>query len=181
MSGMAVAVKRYAKALFQVARDHEMVDSIGSQLAAISQAVESHASIRNFLEHPNVDASVKVSLIKQAVGEHLSQYVLKLLQLLIERGRASAISGVYGAFVSIADEALGRAHAYVTSAFPLSTQQQQEIIARFSNITGKEMSLETEVDSSLLGGIRVRIGDTMYDGSLATKLATLEKSFNKAR
>jgi F-type H+-transporting ATPase subunit delta len=181
MSGMAVAAKRYAKALFAVVKEQGVVDETRAQLEAISQALAGDAGIRAFFEHPNVEAETKIDLLKKAVGNQLSDVVLRTLQLLIERGRASSVPAVYAAFVEIADEALGRAHALVSSAYELTAAQQQEIAAKFGELTGKKITVDTVVDASLLGGVRIRIGDTLYDGSLATKLAELEKSFNKAR
>lgn len=181
MSGMAVAAKRYAKALFEVAKDKGTVEETQAQLAAVAEAIGGSLEIRSFLDHPNVSSDVKIRVLKEAVGGKVSDYVLNTLQLLVERGRGSAISSVFSAYSSIADEALGRANAVVTSAFELTEDQKNEIVRKFSALTGKKITVETVVDPSLLGGVRVRIGDTLYDGSLAAKLAELERSFNNAR
>jgi len=181
MSGMAVAAKRYAKALFEVSKEKGMIEETRNQLASVVEALEGDAQIRAFFSHPNIGIQAKMSALKAAVGDKLNPYVMNTLQLLVERGRAAAVSGVYSAYASIADEALGRAHARVVSAFALTPEQQNEIAARFGALSGKQVTVDTVVDPSLLGGIRVRIGDTLYDGSLATRLAELERSFNKAR
>jgi len=181
MSVMTVAAKRYAKALFQVVHEQGTVEETRAQLEAVSDAFTRDPQIRAFFEHPNIETDTKIGLLKQAVDNKLSNYVLRTLQLLLERGRVSAIVAVHAAFVQISDEVLGRAHALVTSAFVLTDAQQQEIAKRFGDLTGKQMTVDTTVDPSLLGGIRIRIGDTLYDGSLATKLAELESTLNKAR
>lgn len=180
MSGMAVVAKSYAKALFAVAREQNSIETFEAQLSTIVQSFN-HDTVTAFLNHPNIAMKDKRKVVERAIQDKVAPPLLRTILLMVERGRIAVIEAVLLAYRKIADEALGRAHAHVTSAFPLSAQQQQEIISRFSSITSKQITLETEVDSSLLGGIRVRIGDTMYDGSLATKLATLEKSFNKAR
>jgi F-type H+-transporting ATPase subunit delta len=180
MSGMAVVAKSYAKALFAVAREQNSIEKFESELAAIVQSFN-HDNVISFLNHPNIAMKEKHKVVEIAIQGKVSPALLQTILLMVERGRIVAIQTVLQAYRKIADEALGRAHAHVTSAFPISSPQQQDIIASFSKLTGKSITIEAEVDSSLLGGIRVRIGDTMYDGSLATKLATLEKSFNKAR
>jgi F-type H+-transporting ATPase subunit delta len=181
MSGMTVAAKRYAKALFAVAQEKGTVEETQSQLHAVASTLEGNADIRAFFDHPNIGVNTKLNVLKDSIGGKVSDTVLNTLQLLLERGRISAVSAVSTGYKAIAEEALGRAHAQVTSAFELTTEQQEEVARQFSVLTGKQVTVETTVDSSLLGGIRVRIGDTLYDGSLSTKLAGLERSFNKAR
>jgi F-type H+-transporting ATPase subunit delta len=181
MSGMAVAAKRYAKALFTVAQEKGTIEETGSQLEAVATALEDNADIRAFFDHPNIGADTKLRVLKESVSGNVSEPVLNTLQLLLERGRISAVSSLRTGYNSIAEEVLGRAHAKVTSAFDLTPDQQAEIAQQFSALTGKQVTVETAVDASLLGGIRVRIGDTLYDGSLSTKLADLERLFNKAR
>jgi len=181
MSAMAVAAKRYAKALFAVAQDKNAVEETGAQLDAVAGALGGDADIRAFFQHPNIGTDAKVRALQQAVSGQVSEHVLNTLKLLVERGRASAIGDLASAYRNIANEALGRAQARVTSAYELTAEQQQEIARKFGAITGKEVTVDTVVDASLLGGIRVRIGDTLYDGSLSTKLAEIEKSFNHAR
>ncbi|WP_199623553.1 F0F1 ATP synthase subunit delta [Paenibacillus alkalitolerans] len=181
MSGAAVAAKRYAKALFEVAKDKGAIEETQAQLAAVAEAIGGNAEVRAFFDHPNIGSDVKIRALKDAVGGKVSDHVMNALQLLVERGRGSAISAVLSAYISIADEALGRAKASVTSAFELTEEQQDEIARQFSALTGKKITVEPAVDPSLLGGVRIRIGDTLYDGSLATQLAEMERSFNKAR
>lgn len=181
MSGMAVAAKRYAKALFEVARENGTVEETQVQLAAIAQSLSSDEAVRAFFDHPNIGNDVKIQAVRNAVGDKLSEPVKKTLELLVERGRGSALNEVVEAYSRIADEALGRGHAVVTSTFELTQEQQDGIAKQFSALTGKKITIETKVDKALLGGIRVRIGDTLYDGSLSSKLAEMERSFNKAR
>ena len=76
----------------------------------------------------------------------------------------------------IANEALGQANALVTTPLTLTAKESQEIAERFSIISGKKIQISSIVDPSLLGGLQVRIGDRLYDGSLSGKLARLEKS-----
>ncbi|HZG58609.1 ATP synthase F1 subunit delta [Paenibacillus sp.] len=180
MSAMAVAAKRYAKALFAVAKEKGAVEETGAQLEAVAASL-GDADVRAFFEHPNISAEAKVNALQSAVGGQVSDYVANTLKLLVERGRSAAIGAVASAYRAIADEALGRAQAKVTSAFALTPEQEQDIAAKFGALTGKQVTVETKVDASLLGGIRVRIGDTLYDGSLSTQLYEIEKSFNNAR
>ena len=174
---MSAAANRYAKALFAVAKENGAVESFGEQMDAVAAALNETA-VRSFFEHPNIETETKVRLLLTSLGDQVAQPVANALKLLVERGRAGEIGAVAAAYRAIADEALGRAKAKVASAFGLSPEQEQAIAERFSALTGKQVSVESSVDPSLLGGIRVRIGDILYDGSLAARLAELEKSLN---
>jgi F-type H+-transporting ATPase subunit delta len=81
--------------------------------------------------------------------------------------------------VKIAGEALGQARATVYTAQALSAEELGNVAAQFSGLTGKKITAEQVVEPALLGGIQVRIGDRLYDGSLAGKLDRLQKSLNK--
>lgn len=177
---MSAVANRYAKALFAVAKERDAVEAYGEQLDAVAEALGDPA-VRTFFEHPNIAVEAKVNALLAAVGGRVSDAVANALKLLVERGRSGEISSVAAAYRAVADEALGRAKAIVTSAFPLTPEQEKEIAERFSALTGKRVNVESAVDAALLGGIRVRIGDTLYDGSLATQLTELEKSLNQAR
>jgi F-type H+-transporting ATPase subunit delta len=107
--------------------------------------------------------------------------VANTLQLLIEKGRETLVGAVYEDYVKIAGEALGQANATVTSALPLTVEEATNVKAQFEQMIGKKVRIENIVDPSLLGGLQVRIGDRLYDGSLSGKLARLEKSLKQAQ
>lgn len=180
MSG-AAAAKRYAKALFAVAEEQGAIDRIQTELQSVAAALQNDKELQAFFAHPNIGHEVKIRAIKEALGSKLSDAVIHLLQLLIDNRRLSVIGDVSAVFDALADEALGRVKAQITSAKPLTAEQQEEIGRQFSALTGKQVTVEASTDPSLLGGIRVRIGDTLYDGSLATRLQQLERTFNIAR
>jgi len=118
-------------------------------------------------------------LIKRAFGDGLSELVISTLKLLIERGRFPVLPAMYQAYTAIADERSGRARAIVYSAYELSEADSQAIAAQFSRLTGKTIAVENVIDKSLIGGIRVRIGDRLYEGSVAGKLEQLRKQLKQ--
>jgi len=178
MSRASVIAKRYAKAMFEIAREKGTVSEIEPQLRGIAEALERDADIRKFLAFPNIGSQQKVEIFRQALGGKVSDEVLQLIALLIKRGRQDDIPGVYEAYTRIAGEATGEARAVVYTALPLGEAELAAIAERFGKIAGKTIRAEQEVEPSLLGGIQVRIGDRLYDGSLSGKLARLEKALN---
>lgn len=176
MSKNVIVAKRYANALFEAASDRNLVAEVEQELKAIVQVIEAEPDLGKFLEHPGIDNTKKITLLQNVFADKISDIVWNTLKLLITRGRQAILPNLMQYYVEIANEALGQANALVYSPYALSDQESTEIAAKFGKITGKTIQVENILDETLLGGLRVRIGDRLYDGSLSGKLANLEKS-----
>lgn len=174
-----VVAKRYARALFEVAQEAGSVESTAEQLRIVAELWEQAKDFRSFMSHPGVPNASKMELVKQATGSDLSELVSHTLELLIERGRFSIVPALYQTFVAISDEQFGRAKALVYSAYELTEADRKAVAEHFGKLTGKQLSIENQIDKSLIGGIRVRIGDRLYDGSVAGKLEQLHNQLKQ--
>lgn len=175
MNSHQTVAKRYAKALFEIASQQNIVSVVEEQLKAIVTAIQGNVDIEKFLHHPNIAATVKLDAVKNGFKGALSDAVVSTIQLLLERGRAASIPALSESYIKIANEASGRANAIVSTPLPLSDKETADITTYFSNLSGKNIRLEQHIDTSLLGGIQVRIGDRLYDGSLKSKLANMHR------
>jgi F-type H+-transporting ATPase subunit delta len=175
MSDIVVA-KRYARALFEVAKEKDIISLVEEELKSVASAIRDNADLQKFLNHPNIGTSVKTDLLKQIFEGKVSEPVWNTLLVLIDKGRQAILSALVVDYVKIANEALGQASATVYSAFVLTEAQQAEVASQFSKVTGKTIRVSNIVEPKLLGGIQVRIGDRLYDGSLAGKLDRLSKA-----
>jgi F-type H+-transporting ATPase subunit delta len=180
MSDIVVA-KRYARALFEVAQEKGLIAQVEEELKSVANAIKGNADLQKFLNHPSVDNAVKKDLLKQIFEGQVSEPVWNTLQVLIDKGREDIVPALVHDYVKIANEAQGLANAIVYSAFALSENQIAEIAAHFKQITGKTLRVETAIDPKLLGGIQVRIGDRLYDGSISGKLERLAKSLKQTQ
>ncbi|WP_239615795.1 F0F1 ATP synthase subunit delta [Cohnella mopanensis] len=176
MSRGTVVAKRYAKALFQLAQQKGLVAETEAQLSLIVNVVESNAEVRAFLSAPNITLDTKRKTLLQAFGAEASPIVLNLVSLLIERGREGELSSVFAAYLQVAGDALGRTDAHVISSQPLNEEEKTKLAQKFGTLVGKTIRVTNTVDPELLGGLTVRIGDTLYDGSLKGKLERLDKA-----
>lgn len=181
MSGTNLVAKRYAKALFEVAKEQEIIGVVEQELRSIVEIVGQNVDFTKLLQHPNVGTTAKIGMIKEVFGGRVSEAVFNTLQLLLENGRQSVLAELLDAYVSIANEALGQANAIVYSPFPLSEAEANKVSEKFNQLTGKKIRLEHVIDASLIGGFQVRIGDRLYDGSLSGKLARLEKAMKQTQ
>lgn len=176
MSQGSVAAKRYAKALFESAREQNLLTEVMEDLQQTVDLLEQSEEFRKFWLHPNVDPARKKALIENALKKQINGVVYNTLRLLADRRREEVLPALLSHYRRLADEAMGRVRATAYVPYPVSKKEEKGIAEAFSKLTGKEVRLTTEVDESLLGGIRVRIGDRLYDGSLSGKLASLEKT-----
>jgi F-type H+-transporting ATPase subunit delta len=180
MSKETVVAKRYAKALFELARERGKVAEVEQELQAVSNALADNLEYVKLLEHPNIGASVKTSMLKQVFEGKVSEELMNTLQLLMQRGREAIIRDLAVQYSLIANDALGQAQAKVYTPLPLSAEESDKIAAAFGQVVGKKIRVENIVEPSLLGGLQVRIGDRLYDGSLSGKLQRMEKTLNQA-
>lgn len=176
MSGDTIVAKRYARALFEVAQSQQAVAQVEEELTAVVDAIAANAEFEKLLQHPNFDTANKIDLMRTVFEGKISDAVFQTLSLLIERGRESMFVELRDAYLAIADQALGQAKAIVTTPVPLTQEEMKEIANHFGKLTGKTIRVENRVDASLIGGMQVRIGDRLYDGSVAGKLGRMQKS-----
>lgn len=181
MSQDTVVAKRYAKALFEVAKEQNRIAEVEEELKAVIGALKDNADLYKLIKHPSIEASVKSGLLKQIFESAVSQPVFNALRLLIDRRREDVLEAFVNYYVNIANEALGQASGTVYTPAALSAEELTRIAATFSQLTGKQIRVESVIDKSLLGGIQVRIGDRLYDGSLSGKLGRLEKQLNQSQ
>jgi F-type H+-transporting ATPase subunit delta len=181
MSQDTIAANRYAKALFEVAREQQRVTQVEQELGHIISVFKGNVDLGKLIKHPGIGDDAKIGLIKKIFESDVSEAVLQTLLLLIERGREGLLEAFVNAYIKIANASLSQANAIVYTPVALTQEELSGIGASFGKLTGKQIRVETAIDKSLLGGIKVRIGDRLYDGSLSGKLERLQKSLNQTQ
>jgi F-type H+-transporting ATPase subunit delta len=162
--------KRYARALFEVAKERGMIDRIEAELNDIVGAIKGNADLSKILLHPHISADAKKELAKELFHAHIAAETKNFLDIVIENGRESDLTGIAAAYVKLANEERGIADAIVTTAKPLSEAEQAELAEKFGKLINKQLRIQTVIDPSILGGVVVKIGDRLYDGSIKSKL-----------
>jgi|HigsolmetaGSP11D_1036233.scaffolds.fasta_scaffold32214_2 F-type H+-transporting ATPase subunit delta len=181
MTKDTIVAKRYAKALFAVAQERSIIQQVEASLRTVVQAIDGNAELKKMLHHPAIAEETKLELLRNIFEGNIEEPVYNILRLLVERRREALLPALLQYYVGIADAALGQASAVVYSPFALTEAESREIAETFGRLTGKTIRTESVIDPSLLGGIQVRIGDRLYDGSLSGKLARLHKSLNETQ
>ncbi len=164
------AAQRYATALFSLAKERGSIDSIGQELDGIVSLFDANAEVQEFFEAPVIDRTEKASAILEAFEHRVNELTLHTLLLLVQKRREALLKEVVSAYhgLALAEQAL--APLTLTSARPLQPDELQAMVARLTDLYGKEFSVTEAVDPELIGGIRVLMGDRRLDGSIAGRL-----------
>lgn len=167
------AAKRYAQAAFELARDKRELDVWERDLRALGVALHTAGAIE-FLANARVPGEAKREFLRR-VMEQPAPLVWNLMRLLVERNRLALLPQIIEVFQTLLDEERGIAHAQVVTAVPMSDEERGAIARRLSELTGKQVQVETREDPEILGGLIARIGDRLVDGSTKTKLIALKR------
>ncbi len=174
-----VAAKRYAEAAYLIAQQDGKVDAWIAGLAVMGSLFGDQQA-QNIFQSTRVSAADKLSLVESGLAG-ADPLVLNLARLLLLRGRATLGPQIAEAFQELVDVARGISHAVVTSAVPLSQDDVTAVHQKLNEITGGQVVVETEVDERILGGLVVRIGDRLIDGSTMSRLRALKRQLAGAR
>ncbi len=167
---------RYAKALFDVARQELTPEQVEQELAAFARLVQQSPELGGVLTNPVVPVPSKRGIVQALLARSgLSGPVNKLLLLLVERGRIALVPDVLEVYRERLMEHQRVLRAEVTTAVALSDERVQRLADRLSTATGRRVLVDARVDPSLVAGIVARIGSTVYDGSVATQLASMRQ------
>lgn len=167
--------RRYAAALFEQARKGETVAASGEELALAAEKVAATPALKALLAQPLVTEERKKQALQNAFGEKIAPPTLAFLNLLVDKRRINLLPQVQAEFARLVLEYRNVAYATATSAVPLTAAQIDALDKALEARTGKQIELDTEVDPSLLGGILVRIGDTVLDGTVKGNLERLRE------
>jgi F-type H+-transporting ATPase subunit delta len=173
------AARRYADAALLIAREDGMKEAWSQGLQAIA-ALYGDAQAQKFLASTHVPPHRKQELVEKALAG-VEQKVLNLALMLLRRRRTELGPQIAQAYQELLDRERGVYHALVTSAVPLADAELAEVREKLRNLAGGPVEVETAVDESIIGGLIVRIGDRLIDGSTRSRLAALKQKIAGAR
>lgn len=166
---------KYAQAIFELAQEKNQLSEVEAQLKQVLAAIEQHGDLKVFMVHPRVPAAAKKNLVKSLFTEQISDYVLNFLLLVIDRRRESLLKEMVDRYVALANATRNIVVAQVTTACDLSAEQSSALQQKLSAVTGKTVTMEVAVNPAILGGLIVKLGDKLIDGSVARQLTVLKQ------
>jgi F-type H+-transporting ATPase subunit delta len=177
----ATIARNYAEALLTLARRANDLDGWGAMINGVADSIRNDPRLRNFLAAPQITAAEKNAVIEKALGGSVPPTLLRYLQKLVSNRRQMLIPEIAVEYGNLVDESEGRVHAQVTVAREASESERETIAAHLSKAVGKRVVPHLTVNPAILGGVVVRIGDRVMDGSVRRRLATLRGRLGASR
>ncbi len=174
MKSVTVA-RNYAEALFAAGEATGQVELFGALIDAVAGAVAADQRIAVALESPRVSKGAKARILERALkGEAPAEFV-RFLQAVVRRGRQGLFGEIAQEYLILLDKQLNRVHAGVTLAQGPDARTEKEILARLTKALGREVRAHFRIDRTIVGGVVVRVGDRILDGSVRRRLMALKR------
>jgi F-type H+-transporting ATPase subunit delta len=167
----------YAAALLAVARAEGDVEGIADELFRVAQAFSRSDDLRETLSDPRVPIERKLSVVSDLLGSRASDTTVSLVEMLVSTGRIRDFSAITAEMTELAAAAEDEVVAEVRSAIPLDEATIARLAEQLASATGKAVSVRTIVDPAVIGGIVARVGDTVFDGSVRSRLQELREAW----
>lgn len=174
--------KVYGDALFSLAQEENQIDELWKEAAMIVEAVEGNPEFLPVLCHPEMTMEKKLSLLQDVFQKELSQHMMGLLNVLVKKGRIGEILSVLNYFMEqvMAYKKIGE--VTVRTPMPLSEEQREKIESKLLEVSEYEtVSVDYQIDESLLGGMVIRIGNRVLDNSIRSKLDAMTRELSKVK
>lgn len=179
MAELATIARPYANAVFELAKGEGTLDQWSRMLGLLTAATQ-HPTVALMLDSPDLPAAAKAFRLADVMGDELDDRGKKFLQALAEHDRLELVEDVREQFEELRAEEQKSLDVEVIAAYELSEAQSENLKAALSRKFAKDISIETRVDRSLIGGAVIRAGDTVIDGSLRGKLTKLAETLTQA-
>ena len=163
--------KRYARAFFGIAGEDGLYEKYYNELALFSSVIKENKDLKELLINPVFGQDEKRAVVDSLLNKiSTSTVTANFLRLLVDKRRIGILPDIENCYRKLMDDALRKIRVDVKTAFPLSAELSDKLQKRMEDLTGRKVEMAVSEDASLLGGIVVGVGDTLYDGSIKTQL-----------
>ncbi len=175
MAGTRAAI-RYAKAVLDLAKDQNTVETVNNDMVLIANSVAKSKDLSDMLQSPVLRSEVKKSALLE-VFKDSNTITVGLIDTLISNKRINILSEVASMYNRLYDQYRGSEVATVITAIPLTDELKSKVLAKAKELTGKDVELKNIIDQSIIGGFILRIGDIQYNASITNQLNKLKREF----
>ena len=170
----------YAQALFQVAQAEGALEQVEDELFRFARILENETRLREALTDPSSEPEHRAKMVQELLGPKASAHTTNVIAFLVQQGRARELPKIIDSLVKLAAEERNKAVAEVRSAVPLDGDQRQKLVDAIAKATGKNVELKVLVDPSVVGGLLVRVGDQVFDGTVRRRLQMAREHIGRA-
>ncbi|MCK8816394.1 ATP synthase F1 subunit delta [Natroniella sulfidigena] len=170
--------EKYAQALFELAVEEETLDKTQQEFSEVIRMVNEVEELKQVLEHPKLAVKQKRELFDNVFSDEISEMLLNFIKLLFDKRREIYLEDVYQQFEGLISAQRNKIEVAVKAPIELSEKNKNSLKGKLEKFTGKEVDLDIEIQPDLLGGLIVKIGDKVIDGSLSNQLNKMKKNLN---
>lgn len=170
--------KRYAKALYDIGTEQNKSEIFAADMEELAAILKDNGEVRDMLLNQSIQNDEKKKAVNLILADS-DPVIRNFVALVIDKHRADSLEAMCDSYREYREEQANVLRAHVSSAVPLSEEQLRKIEEKFSKMMGSSVTAEAEVDEALIGGVCVRIGDTVYDGSIAHHLKQMNDSLKQ--
>ena len=176
----AASARRYAQAVFELALENRELEKWFDDLTLLSDSV-SNQEFLDFLSQPRVTSEEKIRVVRDALGDSVGPLALNLMSLLATKNIAHILPGITDQYQELLDAQQGIERAEAVTAIPLDDDEQRRVTEMLSALSGRDVRLTARVDAEILGGMIIRIGDRVMDGSTRSRLQAMRRELAERR
>lgn len=167
---MSDVARGYAQALFQIAKAEGALEQVEDELFRFARLLENENRLREALSDISMPPEHRAKMVEELLGKKASPHTVNLISFLVQQGRARDLPKIIDSLVQLAAEERERAVAEVRTAMPLDDEDRQKLKDAITRATGKNVDLKVIIDPEVIGGLLVRVGDQVFDGTVRRRL-----------
>lgn len=173
------AAIRYAKAVIDLAIEGKATEAVEKDMRKVLQALSDNPELHGMLSSPIVKSDKKTTILAEEFkGSH--NITDGLIKVLIANKRITLLDQVAQKYIILNEELKGEGEAFVTTAVPLTSELEKDLLKQVEKITGNKVTIKNKVDEKIIGGFVLRVGDLQYDASIANKLNGIKREFTSS-
>ncbi len=174
-----IVSKRYAKALFDICVEDNLMDNVSTDAMQLVNLYNDE-DFKTLIEHPNFSSEEKFNILKNSFGDNLSETLYGFFHVIFTKNREALILEILESFLSYVDEYRGITVATITAPYELTDEKIEKIKSKLSTKLNKKVDVEIEIDKSLIGGIVITVDGILIDTSIKSSIDNLTKQLLNA-
>ncbi len=178
---MARLASRYSAALFSLACENNKLDSYYEQIKELKSCLCDDEEIREFINNPNLSSEDKLNILKGVLEGKAEDDIVGFISVIFAKNRQSELHLIFDEFTEMVLESKGIVTAHIESAYPLSEEQKDEIKSKLSGNLNKQVIVESSIDKSLIGGLKITVDGHVIDGTIRKNIDDMKKMLLKNR
>lgn len=173
--------KRYAEALFEAGIELNKLENFKSEIEFVSQVLKSDDQLKTIFQHPKLSKNEKKDIINSLFKENVSEELLNLCYITVDKGREKHLEVISDEYRKLYNEKQGIIEAQALTAVAMSKEELENLQAKLSSKLNKKVELKNTIDTTVVGGVLVKVGDKIIDGSIKGKLNEVYRNLNNMK